>query len=75
MDRSLNGWRDAAAERRANTSGVQFRPGHDLSKTRFIVQPSRNLNAPTMRALIEAYPGYVADSFWADGAVRVSGRE
>ena len=66
---------DTAAERRANTSGVQFRPGHDLSKTRFIVQPSRNLNAPTMRALIEAYPGYVADSFWADGAVRVSGRE
>ncbi|MET0213939.1 MAG: cytochrome c3 family protein [Vicinamibacterales bacterium] len=66
---------DEAAERRANVDGLLYRPGDDLSKTRFVVQPTRNTDAPTMRAILQAYPGYLADSFWPDGMVRVSGRE
>jgi formate-dependent nitrite reductase cytochrome c552 subunit len=66
---------DPQAERRANTAGLLYRPGADLADTRFVVQPTRNRSAPTMRAILEAYPGYLADSFWSDGMVRVSGRE
>ena len=66
---------DTADERRANAAGTAYRPGDDLADTRFIVQPTRNMTALTMRRLLEAYPGYVGDSFWSDGMVRVSGRE
>ena len=66
---------DQAAERQANSSGLPYRPGDELSQTRFVVQPTRNQSAQTMRALLDAYPGYVADSFWSDGMIRVSGRE
>ena len=66
---------DQAAERQANVRGVLYRPGDDLSSTRFVVQPTRNMNAPTMKGILQSYPGYLADSFWPDGMVRVSGRE
>jgi hypothetical protein len=62
-------------EREANGRGLAYRPGAELRDSRFVVQPSRDRDSPMMRALIEAYPGYVADSFWSDGMVRVSGRE
>jgi hypothetical protein len=66
---------DTAAERQANASGLPYRPGDELRSTRFIVQPTTNHDSPTLRALLDAYPGYVADSFWPDGMIRVSGRE
>jgi len=66
---------DAAGERHANSAGLPYRPGDELSKTRFVAQPTRNLDAPTMRGLLEVDPGFVNDSFWPDGMVRVSGRE
>jgi hypothetical protein len=66
---------DADGERQANSAGLPFRPGDDLTTTRFLAQPTRNLDAPTMRALLEVDPGFVNDSFWPDGMVRVSGRE
>ena len=66
---------DGAGERQANSAGLPFRPGDELSKTRFLAQPTRNLDAPTLRSLLEADPGFVRDSFWPDGMVRVSGRE
>jgi hypothetical protein len=66
---------DRAAERQASSTGMQYRPGDELRKTRFVVQPTRNQSSPTMRAMLEAYPGYLADSFWPDGMIRVSGRE
>ena len=62
-------------ERQANARGLAYRPGAELRDSRFVVQPSTDRESPTMRALLEAYPGYVADSFWPDGMVRVSGRE
>ena len=66
---------DAAGERQANRAGLPYRPGDDLRATRFLAQPTRNLDAPTMRTLLDADPGFVSDSFWSDGMVRVTGRE
>ena len=66
---------DGAAERRADTAGLPFRPGDELADTRFVAQPSRNGDSPTMQALLAEDTGFVRDSFWPDGTVRVSGRE
>jgi hypothetical protein len=66
---------DAAGERRANSAGLPYRPGDVLTTTRFLAQPTRNMDAPTMRSLLDADPGFVSDSFWSDGMVRVTGRE
>jgi len=66
---------DRDGERRANSSGLPFRPGDDLVRTRFVAQPSANAEAPAMKALLADDPGFIRDSFWADGKVRVSGRE
>lgn len=66
---------DAAGERRANESGLPFRPGDDLTDTRFVAQPTRNGQSATMQALLAEDTGFVRDSFWPDGSVRVSGRE
>jgi hypothetical protein len=66
---------DAAGERRANTEGLPFRPGDELRDTRFVAQPTVNGDSPEMKALLAADTGFVRDSFWPDGQVRVSGRE
>jgi hypothetical protein len=66
---------DGTGERQANSAGLPYRPGDELTTTRFLAQPTRNLDAPTMRALLDVDPGFVNDSFWPDGMVRVSGRE
>jgi formate-dependent nitrite reductase cytochrome c552 subunit len=66
---------DAASERRANTSGLPYRPGDDLAATRLIVQPTVNLESAAMQALAADDPGFVRDTFWSDGMVRATGRE
>jgi hypothetical protein len=66
---------DQQGEREANSAGFPYRPGDDLVKTRFVVQPTRNLGSPTMQKLLKQDPDYIKRSFWADGMVRVSGRE
>jgi Cytochrome c554 and c-prime len=68
-------FRDVASERRANTEGLGFRPGHDLAASRFIVSPTSNAEPETMKALLAADPGFVRDTFWSDGMVRATGRE
>ena len=45
--------------------------GHALSSR----SRRRTLDSPTMKALLADDPGFVRDSFWPDGMVRVSGRE
>ena len=62
-------------ERVANREGFPYRPGDELTDTRFIAQPMRNQNAPTFQNLLEQDPEFVRGSFWADGMIRVSGRE
>ena len=66
---------DGPGERQANSSGLPFRPGDELAKTRFVAQPTRNGDSPVMRALLADDAGFVRDSFWSDGMVKVSGRE
>ena len=66
---------DGGSERRANSLGLPYRPGDDLVKTRFLAQPTRNADSPEMRALLADDAGFVRDSFWPDGMVKVSGRE
>jgi len=66
---------DAQAERQANAHGLPYRPGDDLAATRFIAQPSRNLDTPVMRAFLAADPGFLRDIFWSDGMIRATGRE
>jgi hypothetical protein len=66
---------DRAAERRANETGFPYMPGDDLLLSRFVAQPAANQDSPTLRRLLTAYPGYLDDSFWPDGMIRVSGRE
>ena len=59
----------------ANSRGLPYRPGDDLATTRFIVQPTKNLDSPTMKAFLAADAGFVRDIFWSDGMVRATGRE
>jgi hypothetical protein len=66
---------DEKGEREANFQGFPYRPGDDLTKTRFLAQPTRNLDAPTLKGILNDDPNFVKDSFWPDGMVRVTGRE
>ena len=66
---------DPQSERHANSRGLPYRPGDDLAATRFIVQPTSNLESPTMKAFLEADAGFIRDIFWSDGMIRATGRE
>lgn len=66
---------DEAGERHANASGLPFRPGDELSASRFVAQPTVNASSPTMQALLADDSRFIRDAFWPDGQVRVSGRE
>lgn len=66
---------DPRSERHANAHGLPYRPGDQLSATRFIVQPTRNLESPTMQAFLAEDAGFLRDIFWSDGMVRATGRE
>ena len=66
---------DGASERQANSDGLPYRPGRELRETRFVVQPTTNINSQTMRNILAEDPSFLRDSFWSDGMVRVSGRE
>jgi hypothetical protein len=62
-------------EREANSHGLPYRPGDELHKTRFVAQPTQNAHSTTMENVLASDPGWLTDSFWSDGMVRVSGRE
>ena len=66
---------DGAGERQANSGGLPYRPGDELSATRFVAQPTVNAESPTMKALLADDSLFIRDAFWSDGKVRVSGRE
>jgi hypothetical protein len=66
---------DQQGERRSNSAGLPYRPGDDLDATRFVAQPTHNVEAATMKALLAEDRGFIRDSFWPDGMVRVTGRE
>jgi Cytochrome c552/Doubled CXXCH motif (Paired_CXXCH_1)/Cytochrome c554 and c-prime len=62
-------------ERAANIRGLPYRPGDELAATRFVARPTINRDSPTMQTLLADDGGFLVDSFWPDGKVRVSGRE
>jgi len=66
---------NAAAEREANAHGLPYRPGDDLAATRFVVQPTSNLETAAMREFLAADAGFIRDIFWSDGMIRATGRE
>jgi formate-dependent nitrite reductase cytochrome c552 subunit len=66
---------DPRREREANAHGLPYRPGDELSATRFLVQPTQNLDSPTTRAFLAEDAGFIRDIFWSDGMVRATGRE
>lgn len=66
---------DEKGERDANSNGLPFRPGAELSETRFVAQPNANADSPAMQALLKDDARFIRDAFWSDGTVRVSGRE
>ncbi len=66
---------DLSGEREANQYGLSYRPGAELRDSRFLVQPTINYNASTMKEILAEDPSFLDDSFWPDGMVRVSGRE
>jgi formate-dependent nitrite reductase cytochrome c552 subunit len=70
-------WQDntVAATEASNLHGAAYRPGHDATDTRWLVQPSNSAKDARVASVIKSYPGYVAGQFWADGMARVSGRE
>ena len=66
---------DAGGERRANERGFPYRPRGELRDTRFLPQPMARRDPAALAAFIERDPAFVSGSFWADGMIRVSGRE
>ena len=66
---------DAGAERRANSHGFPYRPGGELRDTRFMPQPMARRDPAALAAFVQQDPAFVTGSFWADGMIRVSGRE
>jgi hypothetical protein len=72
---SIQVFYDRQSEQQANTEGLSYRPGDELLGTRLVVQPSRNLDTPTMTATLATDRYLIDDSFWSDGMVRVTGRE
>ena len=48
---------DAAGERQANSAGLPYRPGDELTKTRFLAQPTRNLRGADDAGAAQRRPG------------------
>ena len=55
--------------------GFSYRPGDDLEASTPIIRPSDIARQPWLRNVLEANPTLLADFFWSDGMVRVSGRD
>jgi len=56
-------------------NGFQYRPGDDLEKTTPIIRPSNLHKIPGLEQYLSAHPEILADFFWPDGMIRVSGRD
>lgn len=66
-------WFDSAENWRVR--GFRYRPGDDLEQTTPIIRKSRIEAIPGLQRYLETHPDILRDYFWADGMVRVSGRD
>jgi predicted CXXCH cytochrome family protein len=55
--------------------GFSFRPGKDLAESAPIVQPTKLEQQPWLKEPLKQNPTFLADHYWPDGMVRVSGRD
>lgn len=56
-------------------NGFKYRPGDDLDETRIIVRPKAKDSLRDLVTSDDELSEYIAQRFWSDGMVRVSGRE
>lgn len=56
-------------------NGFAYRPGDDLEKTTPVIRAAATNRTPALTAYLERNPSLLADFFWPDGMIRVSGRE
>lgn len=56
-------------------NGYRYQPGQELNHWTPIVRPSRLEEQPWLTAPLKNNPTFLTDRYWADGMVRVSGRE
>ena len=66
---------DRIAGQTPDSPALSYRPGNDLDKTHFVLQPAKNIESAMMKTILASDPASIGDSFWSDGMVRVSGRE
>jgi predicted CXXCH cytochrome family protein len=57
------------------SEGPVYRPGEELGRFRYVVQPETVSKSPLVQALLRAQPRFLETKFWPDGKVRVIGRE
>ena len=56
-------------------NGFRYQPGEELARDTPIVQPTRLASQPWLTEPLRRRPGYLAERFWPDGMVRISGRD
>ncbi len=56
-------------------TGVAFRPGDELGKTKAVFGYTENPTHPRLLAHLKAEPDALQGRFWKDGTIRVAGRE
>jgi hypothetical protein len=72
---SVWNYHDRDDEQRVNETGLPYRPGDELRQTRLVAQPASAMTTAAAAQALARDPGLIADSFWSDGMIRVSGRE
>jgi predicted CXXCH cytochrome family protein len=55
--------------------GFRYEPGQELGQDTPIIQPTHLAEQPWLTEPLRQRPGYLAERFWPDGMVRVSGRD
>jgi predicted CXXCH cytochrome family protein len=63
------------AQERWQDEGFSFRPGADLDQSTPILRPVKHVNEPWLKETLRRDTTFLADRFWRDGMIRVSGRE
>ncbi len=60
---------------RSLVEGSPFRPGDDLDRSTYVVNPDTLGRSPLMEGFVNDRPGILDEWFWPDGEIRVVGRE
>ena len=69
---SFGAWRDEEGYR---SQGIPFRPGQELDEHRSVFRYTQFRQDAQLREILEADPAALESRFWADGTIRVTGRE